>query len=635
MDTPKTSTGSLVIPATGPPEDLVRTLRSIPDRETGALPCPVVVPFPAGDLAIPGLVAGVVADATCIPVPGAVQWHRLVEAGTAAGTPGWVAVTVAGMVLPPGWHERLLDRMELDERPDLYLGGIALQGSLLEALRILPSDELASWPETSQAAATDPWQLVAELADMLQPAPAGDATATLDPARSDLDRLGVRLASVLGVRRDDADGIRRVEWEQVGVQRGLTSIVILTLNQLELTRSCIESIARCTPEPHELVIVDNGSTDGTLEYLDELEADGATVVRNRANHGFGGGCNQGLAVARGEYLLLLNNDTVVTDGWLGAMLDAYEADPRRGVIGPCSNHVSGPQQVAPVGYDTDSLDGLEEFARQRRETLRGSGRQVSRLIGFCMLMHRSVLERIGGFDLRFGTGNLEDDDICLRAGIAGHASWMCEDSFVHHVGGSTFAGEGIDYDRTLLANWMEFVRKWSFPEGSVDWKQRSYSAAALLGTRRFSLDEHWEGPWAVPQRDHQVGFVGRGMQVYVPHDWALPGEFEAALDEALRRWGPEDDVTVVVRCSDDEGYVLAMLEAAADRAGDDALPDVVVVPAGPEATDATLRSCSHLLAYGRARAALVQAALHRGVQAIDPASRQDPAADGEAPWRAA
>src|SRR5688572_20867582 len=119
------------------------------------------------------------------------------------------------------------------------------------------------------------------------------------------------------------------------VDRPLTSIVILTRNELEYTQRCVASIVARTEEPYALIFVDNGSTDGTVEYLRSL--DGAVVVVNDANLGFGAGCNQGIARSRGERILLLNNDTVVTDGWLAAMHDALDADPAVGVAGPRSN----------------------------------------------------------------------------------------------------------------------------------------------------------------------------------------------------------------------------------------------------------------------------------------------------------
>ncbi|MCZ7626167.1 MAG: glycosyltransferase [Candidatus Methylomirabilis sp.] len=100
---------------------------------------------------------------------------------------------------------------------------------------------------------------------------------------------------------------------------------MLTHNGLEHTTKCLASIEACTPEPHELIIVDNASTDGTLDYLRGYMAahDNVRAIANRTNRGFAAGNNQGLALAGGEYVLLLNNDTIVTAGWLTRMLRIF------------------------------------------------------------------------------------------------------------------------------------------------------------------------------------------------------------------------------------------------------------------------------------------------------------------------
>ena len=109
---------------------------------------------------------------------------------------------------------------------------------------------------------------------------------------------------------------------------GLTSIIILCYNQVNYTTACVQSILRHTPEPVELIFVDNGSTDGTRSYLDSLVSrtgdaafhspasiTGIKIVRNDRNLGFAGGVNQGIREASGDFILLLNNDVIVTPGW--------------------------------------------------------------------------------------------------------------------------------------------------------------------------------------------------------------------------------------------------------------------------------------------------------------------------------
>ncbi len=245
------------------------------------------------------------------------------------------------------------------------------------------------------------------------------------------------------------------------------SIIILVLNQLEHTRKCLESLAAHTPLPHEIIIVDNGSNDGTPEFLREwlAKTPHGTVIRNEANRGFAAGNNQGLAIARGETVVLLNNDTVVTPGWLEGMLSVLQSEPNTGVVGPMSNRVSGPQFVSEASYA--DLAGLPAFAEQWSQTHAGQSFEIGRAVGFCLLARREVIERVGGLDERFGSGNFEDDDFCIRARLAGFRIRIAKDVFIHHTGSQTFKGAKIDYRAAMLRNWDLFRAKWQLPTDVV------------------------------------------------------------------------------------------------------------------------------------------------------------------------
>lgn len=244
--------------------------------------------------------------------------------------------------------------------------------------------------------------------------------------------------------------------------RGVTSIVILTHNELAYTRQCVESILAFTDEKFELVFVDNGSTDGTVNYLRSLPD--AAVIANPENRGFPAGCNQGIRAAKGAQILLLNNDTVVTTGWLDKLLGALETDPRIGVVGPSSNNVSGEQQIA-VTYD--DLTGLDGFAWELGKTNAGQTADTDRLVGFCLLVRRAVIESIGLLDERFGIGCFEDDDYCKRARLAGYRVVHAKDAFVHHFGGRTFVATGVDYSALIRQNQARFEEKWAADSAAV------------------------------------------------------------------------------------------------------------------------------------------------------------------------
>ncbi|REK31796.1 MAG: glycosyltransferase, partial [Planctomycetota bacterium] len=247
---------------------------------------------------------------------------------------------------------------------------------------------------------------------------------------------------------------------------GLTSIVIVTHGQLAHTKACVDSIRLLTDEPYELIFVDNGSTDGTVDYLRSLH--GATVIANDSNRGFPAAVNQGMAVAQGEQILLLNNDCVVTTGWLRRMLDVLNSESGVGLVGPVSNNVSGEQQI-PVGYGhLCELDGWAwQWGREHGHELT----ETDRLVGFCLLMKRELVDQIGALDERFGIGCFEDDDFCRRAVDAGYRAVMANGVFVHHVGSATFRASGVDLGDVLQQNQRLYDEKWG-SEQAADRGQR-------------------------------------------------------------------------------------------------------------------------------------------------------------------
>jgi GT2 family glycosyltransferase/Tfp pilus assembly protein PilF len=249
----------------------------------------------------------------------------------------------------------------------------------------------------------------------------------------------------------------------------LASLIILCCNEVEVSRLCLESVLTHTRAPYELILVDNGSTDGTPALLDEMKKRSGParvmVIRNETNVGFPAGCNQGLREAHGEYVVLLNNDTVVTPGWLDGLVRwAAHEWPTVGLVGPMTNYASSPQVVEP-GY-SENLGGLNAFAAQRCQQFRSKALEVPRLTGFCLLVRRAVLDRIGGFDEQFGVGFFDDDDLCIRARRAGFRLLVAQDVFIHHFGSRTFKALGVNTEQQLHDNLARFAAKWGAEEAS-------------------------------------------------------------------------------------------------------------------------------------------------------------------------
>lgn len=237
----------------------------------------------------------------------------------------------------------------------------------------------------------------------------------------------------------------------------LISIIILTCNELNYTKQCIRSIFQFTKENFELIVIDNASKDGTVNFLKTLPR--TNVINNKINKGFAGGCNQGFRAAKGEFIVLLNNDTVVTDGWLSKMLRCLIKTPTTGIVGPRSNFVIEPQAIPAVPYKT--MEEMHKFASEWSVNHNSQSFEVNTLSGFCMLFNKNLLEKIGGMDEQFNPGYYEDTDFCIRAQISGNKLLVADDVFVHHVGSSSFKANRQLRNQYIKLNLEKFNKKWN------------------------------------------------------------------------------------------------------------------------------------------------------------------------------
>ena len=256
------------------------------------------------------------------------------------------------------------------------------------------------------------------------------------------------------------------------------SIIILTWNALDYTKKCVHSIQNHTNYPHEIVFVDNASTDGTVEYLRKLikERPNYKLIENHENKGFAVGNNQGVAIATGEYVMLLNNDVLISDGWLESLVESLEIDKNIGMVGPITNSISGRQQVNKIPYTDEQ--GFYKFAQEIRRTYKGRLTPRYRVAGFAVLMRKALYEEVGGLDESFGTGNYEDDDLCLKVSRKGYAIMVDESVFIHHYRSQTFIDNKINYRDILSVNGSKFKGKWP----NVDYEQLLELRESLVDT---------------------------------------------------------------------------------------------------------------------------------------------------------
>jgi len=241
----------------------------------------------------------------------------------------------------------------------------------------------------------------------------------------------------------------------------LLSVVIVTFDNRDLNQLCLESVLARTEWPHrEILVVDNGSTDGTRELLSELAATNPEIrpIFLAENRGYPAAVNAGLSEARGVFLVLLNNDTVVTRGWATALLRHLARDRGLGLVGPVTNAISNAARVE-VGYA--GLEDLPAWAAGWTRAHDGEAFPIPTLAFFCAALRREVFERVGLLDERFGIGMFEDGDYVRRVRAAGFDIRCARDAFVHHWQMASFRKLGKDaYLRLFEENRRKFEEKW-------------------------------------------------------------------------------------------------------------------------------------------------------------------------------
>jgi predicted SAM-dependent methyltransferase len=256
------------------------------------------------------------------------------------------------------------------------------------------------------------------------------------------------------------------------------SIIVPAYNQHELTGECLAAVHAHTRD-YEIILVDNGSDPPIVA--------GNKTIRNESNLGFPVAVNQGIRAAKGDVIVLLNNDVIVTPGWAEGLTEDL-AD--FAIVGPVTNYAAGCQRVTlPVYADTAELDHeAEAWARAKVREIQ----PVRFVIGFCMAFRRSLFDDLGPFDESLWPCSGEEIDFCLRARAAGHRIGVARAVYVHHVGSQTFndmAKAGlVDYAAVAKRNDAHLTARWGADFWSLQQTVDSPAGIRLnLGCGRFHL----------------------------------------------------------------------------------------------------------------------------------------------------
>jgi O-antigen biosynthesis protein len=219
-------------------------------------------------------------------------------------------------------------------------------------------------------------------------------------------------------------------------------IIVPVYNQYSFTRSLIESIYRYTDIPFHLYIIDNASIDETVD-LHKIYTRDITIVRNRENRGWCTGINQGIALGNNPYVVFMNNDIEVSQGWLGNMIAFLDTHPRIGAVGPLDSSPNDWQCVDRVRETSVPqiprfmTDDIHERNRILEYHFHRAGILIEGMLAFfCVAFKRRTIDSVGLLDENF-VGGGDDDDYCRRLRKAGYVLGLSLDTYVLHHSGST------------------------------------------------------------------------------------------------------------------------------------------------------------------------------------------------------
>jgi GT2 family glycosyltransferase len=268
----------------------------------------------------------------------------------------------------------------------------------------------------------------------------------------------------------------------------LLSLVVLSYKGFDRTTGpCLTTLAAALDDPRiEVILVDNGSDDGSAARCASLAAQQRELVYlpQSTNLGFAGGMNVGVAAARGEWVCLVNSDTLFPQGAVAALLATLRTVPASvAMVGPVTNAAGNGQRLALPDMPMSQVPAIGAEAMQRPT---GVLTPTYRTDFFCVAVRRSVWQQLGGLDQVFGVGYYEDFDFSLRLRRAGHEQVIAEDVFVAHVGSATFSIMGAQHElmrgnRALMQQRHPDMRFESAREGNALALQHLIATATTRG----------------------------------------------------------------------------------------------------------------------------------------------------------
>lgn len=379
-----------------------------------------------------------------------------------------------------------------------------------------------------------------------------------------------RLAFLIQTLEAGYDAVKLAPLQFLQPENPDVSIVIPCHNKLAVTFSCLCALLLAhNKASFEVILVDDGSEDDTARIEDWVQ--GITIVRNASSQQFIRACNAGAAKARGRYIVLLNNDTEPTQGWLDALLDAFERFPNVGLAGAKLIFPDGRLQDAG-GIISGTGNPSQYGSRQNPWDPRFCyARQADYLSGAALMMPKTIWDAVGGLSSYLEPMYFEDTDLAFKVREAGYATWFVPAAVVYHNEGTT-SGTDVTkgYKRFQEVNRPKFKRRWarSFANqdkhgGDADIeKDRGIIGRVLFIDYTVPRPEQDAGSYAAVQEARLVQSLGYKV-TFLPENLAHFGSattdmermgvemvyapFHFSIAEFLRKRGKEFDAIYVTR----------------------------------------------------------------------------------------
>ena len=246
------------------------------------------------------------------------------------------------------------------------------------------------------------------------------------------------------------DGLAVRRSPEVRPHSEAVDIVVCVHNALADVKNCLQSLLAKTRPPYRLIVVDDGSDPETAEYLREfMVGQPGILIRHDSAKGYTLAANAGMRQSKGDFVVMLNSDTIVTSLWLDRMIECARSDPRIGLVGPLSNTASWQSVPQLFNGDGDWAENrpqggasIEDVAAQVASASLRTYPRTGFLNGFCLLIRRELIDKIGLFDeKRFARGFGEENDYCLRTAKADFELAVAEDAYVFHAQSRSYSSE--------------------------------------------------------------------------------------------------------------------------------------------------------------------------------------------------